>query len=160
MYPSELFFADRSSLVGVLDLRTGRLLYSYSGMTCTAHHLLPIPSPNAGGTGIGLASIASDATLRLHTTVSPPNEGAKGNPVGEGRKPKIVGMVGGVGIGNAVWRGWGTLEDEEVRADANGDQGESGDDEDGDGGVWEGMSEVEDESDLDDEEETPKRPKT
>ena len=135
---SELFFADRSSLVGALDLRTGRLLYSYPSITCTAHHLLPIPSPASG-----LATISSDATLRLHSTVPPRAEGMKGNAGGEGRKPKVLGMVGGVGVGNAVWRGFGEMPDElgERGVVFSGEEegGEMGDEE-----VWEEMSEVED----------------
>ncbi len=140
---SELFFADGSNLVGALDLRTGRLLYSYSTMTCTANHLLHIPEPEGRGTNIGLATISNDATLRLHSTVLPPAEGVKRNAIGEGKKPKIVGMVGGVGVGTALWHGWGHIPEEPQRAGA-GAEGEDREDGDEEEEAWEGMSEVED----------------
>jgi hypothetical protein len=97
-------------------------------------------------------------------------------------------MVGGVGVGGFVCRGWGEIAEEEVGAtggvagevkgkghgadggDDKEDEGDEGDEED-DEEVWEGMSEVEDEGALsgeddedeeesdEDEEEPPKRAK-
>lgn len=157
MSHSELYFADRSNLVGAVDLRTGRLLYSYSSMTSSAHHLLPLPRPEGGRSSVGLASIASDATMRLHTTVPPPPEGIKGNPIGEGKKPKIVGMVGGVGVGSALFRYWGEMAQSPIGIAGGGTDGE-GDDDDDDGKVWKGMSEVgDDETESEDERSFAKR---
>ena len=123
---------------------------------------------------LGLASISSDATLRIHSTIPPKISGQKGNNNnGNGRKAKIEGMVGGVGVGNAIWRGWGEME--EIKAlnaeDAmsgrggkggkGGKGGENGGDGDTDGEdeneddeeVWENMSQVEDEDEDESESE-------
>ena len=131
-------------------------------MTCSAHHLLPIPQPEGGGSHIGLASIASDATLRLHSTVPFPEDGTRGNPVREGKKPKIVGMVGAVGVGSAVFRGWGEMakgfhgtEDGYSEAEAGADE----EDVDGERGMWEAMSEVENDEDSEAEDVLVKRRK-
>ena len=146
VFRSELFFADRSSLVGALDLRTGRLLYTYSSMTCTAHHLLPIPPRESGSSKLGLlASISSDATMRLHSTVPPLVKRVKGNQIGQGVKPKVVNMVGGVGVGSFAWRGWGEVAGTARQDRVGGVEVENEEQEDGEE-VWEGMSEVEDET--------------
>lgn len=138
---SELFFADRTNQVGCLDLRTGKLLYSYSTVGATAHALLPLPASPAGsdGSNVGLASIWSDATLRLHSVREPRAESAKGNS--NGSKAEILGMLGGVGVGGFVFRGWGTMPVEERTGD--GDEAGKGDEEDEDEEVWEGMDDVE-----------------
>lgn len=67
-------------------------------------------------------------------------------------------MVGGVGLGAFVWRGWGSEDDgaeEKVQRRKlveNGDGDEE--DEDSDEEVWEGMGEIgDDESDEEDDEE-------
>lgn len=165
MTSSELFFADRSNFMGAIDLRTGKLLHSYGNTTASAHHLLCLPSdPSTSHSNsslpIGLTSISSDATLRLHSNLPSLDIGGKGNRVVEGKKPSVVGMVGGVGIGSFVWRGHGQVEEDEVVV--KGDQGKDVDGEDGSGeddededdrGVWEGMSEVEDEDEGSDSEE-------
>ncbi len=85
--------------------------------------------------------------MRLHTTVPRLAEGVKGNAIGEGEKPKVIGMVGGIGVGIAIWRGWGKIPDEPALKEADRADGENGDDEDGEDGFWEGMSEVDDDDD-------------
>ncbi|OWT41313.1 hypothetical protein C362_00779 [Cryptococcus neoformans Bt1] len=165
---NELFFSDRSNYLGALDLRTGKVLYSYSSLTATPHHLLPISSENSSPLlpstkRIGFASVSSDASLRLHTCTTPPPEDQKGNWGSNGKKGDIVGMVGGIGLGGAIFRGYGERQ-LEVRKDAKEDdvgEDESDDEEE----MWEGMDEVEDagegsdsdEDDNDSEEHAPKK---
>ncbi|ORY27216.1 hypothetical protein BCR39DRAFT_539048 [Naematelia encephala] len=169
----ELFFSDRSSFLGAIDLRTGRLLYSYPKLTSSAYHLLSIPSPPPSASTssaaisissqsnssviLGLASISSDATLRIHSTVPPLPEGVKGNAGGEKKKASVVGSVGGVGVGGFVFRRWGNVPDlVEVQGEGKTQaQGEEGEEEEDEGDVWDGMSEVleDGDSDLDSDEE-------
>jgi hypothetical protein len=157
---SEVFFSDRANLSGAMDLRTGRLLYSYPNLSCTPHHLLQLPgSDHKSELEIRLASVGSDASLRIHSNLPPKQPGDKGN-VGAGKKAKVEGMVGGVGIGSFVFTGFGTMEVPKVKkartGGEDGEEGEEDDDELDDEEVWEGMSEVEDEgSETEDEEEEP-----
>ncbi|RSH94000.1 hypothetical protein EHS25_006653 [Saitozyma podzolica] len=177
----ELFFSDRSNLLASLDLRTGKILYNIPS-TSTAHHLVSMPPPpsaassgsgsGSGSPGIpanlGLATISSDASLRVHSTTPPP-EGDSGNwrGNGNGKKGGTYGMVGGVGVGGFICSGWGEISEDEV-GESGGvagegrnkyEDGEDDEDEEGeedDEEVWEGMSEVEDQGALsgdDDEEE-------
>ncbi|WVQ78400.1 hypothetical protein IAT38_000486 [Cryptococcus sp. DSM 104549] len=170
----ELFFTDRSNLLASLDLRTGKVLYTYNAMTSTPHQLIsPPPHPSTPATPasrrIGLASLSSDASLRIHSTTTPPPEGVKGNWGAEGKRGEVVGMLGGVGLGEGVWRGWGEREVEvakEKKVDENGEEVEESEDEEE---VWEGMdavvdkgrdeSEDEDESGDESEEEVPQTKK-
>lgn len=153
---NELFYADRASLLAALDIRTGKMLYSIPS-TCTVHHLLSFPSTRESSTGhtsgrsIGLAGISSDATLRLYATTPVPQEGVKGNWGGEGKKGGVVGMVGGVGVGNFFWRGHG--EAAKVRSEKQeGEDSEDEDEEEEDEEMWEGMDAIgDDESDGDEE---------
>ncbi|KIR28878.1 hypothetical protein I307_02953 [Cryptococcus deuterogattii 99/473] len=165
---NELFFSDRSNYLGALDLRTGKVLYSYSSLTATPHHLLAISSETSSPLPprtkrIGFASISSDASIRLHTCTTPPPQDQKGNWASEGKKGDIVGMVGGIGLGGAIFRGYGERELEirkEVKEDGVGED-ESDDEEE----IWEGMDEVEDagegsgsdEGDYDSDEDAPKK---
>lgn len=150
---SELFFADRSSMLGALDLRSGRVLYTYSNLSATPHVLLSLPSssawhaasPDLRGPRFGLASLASDATIRLHATNPPPIENPKQNVT----KGAIVSHAGGVGLGDVLQMGPG---DEILHAAvATGDEGddEGVNDED----VWEKMEDVEEGSEDGSEEE-------
>ncbi|KAK6903060.1 hypothetical protein I203_108321 [Kwoniella mangroviensis CBS 8507] len=145
----ELFFSDQSNLLSSLDLRTGKPLYTYSQMACTPHHLLPIPlsateleAGNTGSRRAGLGSISSDATFRLHTSTTPPSDEQKGNFGGEGKKGEILKMVGGVGVGEGIWRGYG--ERTIVLPKVEKGEGEGDEEEVDDEQVWEEMSEVQD----------------
>lgn len=169
--PSEIFFSDRANFLGAMDLRTGRLLYSYPDVSCTTHHLLSLPAPpsstsassrsSAAAPVIRLATVASDAALRIHSTLPPKKEGEKGN-LGGGRKAKVAAMVGGVGIASFLFKGYGEIA-EPVREKKKKRQDDEEDDEDSEEGetddeeVWDEMSEVEDEGsdDEEDEEEVP-----
>ncbi|KAL7424169.1 hypothetical protein Q5752_001755 [Cryptotrichosporon argae] len=147
----ELFFADHSALLASLDLRTGRVLYNVPALTSTAHTLLPLPSPTpAFSPLLGLASVSSDATLRVHQTLAPPTEAGRGNGswTATGKKGTAVGMVGGVG-GGAVFVAFGEGRDE-VPDKATGAVGEDDEDE-GEGDVWEVMDEVADEGSEDED---------
>ena len=187
---SEVFFSDKSNFLGCADLRTGKLLYSYPSLTSSAHHLIYLPpslssssvptstrytrisrnEDTGGAEGEGyLASISPDATLRLHSTVPPRQQGQKGNP--EGGKAKVVGIAGGVGLGSFAFTGYGRLPDmmtevsgsrrvragrknggsEDEEADGSDTEEEDGED------VWDGLDAVEaadddgEEDDTDDE---------
>jgi hypothetical protein len=152
---SELFFSDRSGLLASLDLRTGKVAYTLP-VSSTPHHLLAIPREGRD-TKVGLGSISSDATFRLHATSGVERQGNRGDK--EKWTRGIVSVAGGVG-GQGVWRGWGEMEEEKPER-KEGEEGESGDEEEeGDEEeVWEEMSEVEDdgqeesEEDEDEEEE-------
>ena len=139
---SELFFSDRSGLLASLDLRTGKVAYTLP-VSSTPQYLLPIP---AGGrdTKVGLGSISSDATFRLHATSGVERTGNRGDK--EKWTRGIVSVAGGVG-GEGIWRGWGEMEEEKpekVRKEGEEDEDESEDEEVDEEEVWEEMSEVED----------------
>ena len=73
----------------------------------------------------------------------------------------MEGMVGGVGIANFLWTGFGSIEApivKKAKADDD-DEDDVEDEDDDDEEVWEGMSEVEDEgsSDSEGEEVAPKK---
>ncbi|KAJ9106338.1 hypothetical protein QFC21_001484 [Naganishia friedmannii] len=152
---NELFFVDASSQFGSLDVRTGRTLYTYSKQTATAHDVLSLPSAGFAASGgkerVGMLSLSSDATVRLHTVSAPPKE-AKGNvPRGE-----ILGMIGGVGIGKMAYVGTTDIPSEENEDGREGsdEDAASGDDEDGEENVWNDLEVVrgdEDESEDDSE---------
>lgn len=154
-----------------MDLRNGRVAYTLP-VSSTPQHLLPI-RPEGRDSKIGLASISSDATFRLHATSGVERQGNKGDK--EKWTRGIVGVVGGVG-GQGVWKGWGEIREEDVvgwepkekkekkkskkggEGDEEEDSEEDSEDEDVGEGVWDGMSEIEDqgeeESDEESEEET------
>ena len=99
-----------------------------------------------------MAGISSDAALRVYATTPTPAEGAKGNWGGEGKKGDVMTMVGGVGVGGFVWRGYGQVAKvkPEKKAGAEDDEDDSeGEEEE----VWDGMNEVGEGEDSDDEEE-------
>lgn len=154
---SELFFVDASSQFGSLDLRTGRTLYTFSKQTATAYDVLPLPSAGpVSNTGqrVGMLSLSSDATVRMHSISAPPKE-AKGNVT----KGEILGMIGGVGIGRMAYCGTTDIPRDEDEEGRESDE-EEDDDEGEEGGenVWndlpvvEGDDEDEEESSEDEEE--------
>lgn len=153
---NELFYADRSSLLAALDMRIGKMLYSIPS-TCTVHHLLSFPSieeqPTAitSGRRIGLAGISSDASLRVYATTPVPKESVKGNWGGEGKKGGVMSMVGGVGVGGFIWRGYGQVDKVKVEKKEGQEDDDDEDDEDAVEEVWDEMDEVEEGSDSDDE---------
>lgn len=168
---SELFYADASSILGSIDLRTGRTLYTYTlNSTSTTHSIATLPSsPSFSSTSsssftspkqLGLLSIGSDATMRFCSTTPPPEE-TKGNV----KKGEILGSVGAVGVGDVCFAGWEQVEqdeeeeeEEDLRNKRKGRKGGDEDDEDEeDEEVWDdlkvvGVKDVEDE-DEDSEEE-------
>lgn len=170
--PSQLdehtvFFADHSSLVGALDIRTGKLLYGVPGLAATAHHLASLPAGWSSGSQVtGLASISSDATLRV-VGVTPTPDVIKGN-WGNGKKASVMGSVGGVGVGTFVFTGYGSrVEEKPAKASKAGEEDEEEEDEDEDvdddeeDEMWENMGVQEDdgesESDEEDEDEQPSK---
>ncbi|WRT67266.1 uncharacterized protein IL334_004233 [Kwoniella shivajii] len=159
----ELFFSDHSNLLASLDLRTGKILYTYSSLTSTPNHIIPIPTLSTSEPAtrrLGLASISSDASFRLHTSTTPPAEDMKGNFGGDGKKGEVIKMVGGIGIGQGIFRGYSerniisTIE-KKVKG-----EGQDADDEDNEEEVWQGMDAIEDtgvessEEDLDSDSES------
>ena len=152
---SELFFVDASSQFGSLDVRTGRTLYTFSKQTATAYDVLPLPhaGPVSGaGQRVGMLSLSSDATVRMHSISAPPKE-AKGNvPRGE-----ILGMIGGVGIGRMAYCGMTDIPREEDEGRES-DEDSEDDGEDGEENVWDDLAvvqgdDLEEESESEDEEE-------
>lgn len=166
-----LFFADHSNLLGALDLRTGKLLYSVPGLAATAHSLLPLPKgadwnpPSIAREQVaGLATVSSDATLRVCGVTPAPSEPPKGN-WGSGKKASVMASVGGVGVGTFVFSGYGSGRDVVEKKEGEDEEGESDEEvgEDEEEEMWDGMGEVgegdesEDEDEESDEEEQPPR---
>lgn len=172
-----VFFSDHSNLVGALDVRTGKLLYSVPGLAATAHHLMSLPAgaewaaPSIARDQVaGLASVSSDATLRVCGITRAPEEPPKGN-WGTGKKASVMASVGGVGVGSFVFSGYGSGRDvvekkEKEEGQSDDEDEEVGEDEEEE--MWEGMGEVgagdeeeedddEDEDEESDEEEQPPR---
>ncbi|ORX40011.1 hypothetical protein BD324DRAFT_648625 [Kockovaella imperatae] len=157
----EVFFADRGNFVGCADLRTGKLMYSYPGLTSSAHHLVylngspvhPTSDDNSydevGHTlreGL-LASISPDATLRLLSTVPPREPASKGNP--QGGKAKVVGVAGGVGLGSFIYTGFKYRP--VVQEEGNEESERAGGSEEGDEDVWNDMDTADSDEDEDEE---------
>ena len=139
---SELFFSDRSGLLASLDLRTGKVAYTLP-VSSTPQYLLPI-SAEGRDTKVGLGSISSDATFRLHATSGVERTGNRGDK--EKWTRGIVSVAGGVG-GQGIWRGWGEMEEEKpekVRKEGEEGEDDSEDEEVDEEEVWGEMSEVED----------------
>ena len=159
---SELFFSDRAALTASLDLRVGKVLFTFSTAP-TTHHLVSVPTrPREAETGrrTAAASISSDATLRVYDATPPPIT-TGGKFVGEWKKGIVAGSVGGVGIGGFVVRGWTDLPDLKVAENGAGAEDQNGDEEENedDGDMWEGMDEIEDGEESSDEEDAEEQPK-
>lgn len=166
MEHSELFFADTSSFLGSMDLRTGKLLYAYAAQTSTPHVLFPLPtnptsSSSTSSTSasaftafkskseknrIGLITLSSDYTLRACSTTAPPVDKRRNVIKGD-----VVGMIGGVGSGSVGY--YGVMErDEGEDEEDEGEEGEFGVGSDEDEEVWDDMSVVRDDGEEEDEE--------
>lgn len=150
---SELFFADTSSLLGSMDLRTGKLLYAYPSQTSTVHSLLPLPTLSTYKPSrfdktkrdhVGLVSLSSDATLRACSTTAPPADSKKNVSRGE-----VLGMIGGVGSGGFGYYGsteMDELEEDEIEVvEVDGKDGVDGEDEEE---VWDDMAVVEEDEGM------------
>lgn len=92
-----------------------------------------------------MVSLASDATLRLHSVSAPPRE-AKHNVT----KGAILGGIPGIGLGNPVFGGYGNTRGE--RDDMSDVDSEDGDGEQG-GDVWDDMAVIDDVSEGSDDSE-------
>lgn len=164
-----VFFADHSSLVGALDVRTGKLLYGVPGLGSTASYLAALPqgagwaAPSTAPSQVaGLVSISSDATLRVVGVTPAPDSPPKGN-WGNGKKSVVLNSVGGVGVGTFVFAGFGSrVEERKEREKGEGGEEDEEDDEvddDEEEELWENMSVQEDdgeeESESEEEEEKP-----
>lgn len=143
---------DASSQFGSLDVRTGRTLYTFSKQTATAYDVLPLPTAgpvSSAGQRVGMLSLSSDATVRVHSISAPPKE-AKGNvPRGE-----ILGMIGGVGIGRMAYYGMTDIardEDEGRESDEDLDDEEG---EEGEENVWDDLAVVQGEDDEEEDSES------
>ncbi|GMK59575.1 hypothetical protein CspeluHIS016_0801810 [Cutaneotrichosporon spelunceum] len=158
-----VWFADHSNLLGALDLRTGKLLYSVPGLAATPHSLLSLPSgaewtpPNIAPEQVaGLATVSSDATLRVCGVTPAPTEAPKGN-WGSGKKASVMASVGGVGVGTFVFNGFGSGKDVVEKKEGEGEE-ESDEDlevgEDEEDEMWEGMGEVGEADDSGDDDES------
>ncbi|WWC69285.1 uncharacterized protein I206_103223 [Kwoniella pini CBS 10737] len=158
---NELFFSDHSNLLASLDLRIGKILYTYSNMTSTSLNLISIPlsinnnddddSYNKFERRIGLSSISSDSTFRIHTTTNPPNnikeKGNYNNNGQQGKKGEILKIVGGIGIGQGLFRGKGNrnlIIPKTSKKNEGDDEEEEIDEEE----IWKGMDEIKDQGKL------------
>ncbi|KDN51532.1 hypothetical protein RSAG8_00077, partial [Rhizoctonia solani AG-8 WAC10335] len=129
----ELFVSDNGSSLSSIDVRNGKICYSYKGMS------LGLPSAATSFTPISksyLASVSLDRVFRLHTVYSPP-------PQANAQQLKKGAVIGQEFLKSTpIAAAWDGFESQVTVAE--------GDEED----VWEGM-EVrgeEDESSEDDEE--------
>jgi ribosome biogenesis protein NSA1 len=131
---SELFVSDNGSNLSAIDVRNGKVCYSYKGMLAIeweSFQLLIIevglPSAAASFTPISkshLASVSLDRIFRLHSVFSPP---AQSNAQ-QLKKGELIGQefLKSTPIA-VVW------DEFEAEAAVNGDP------EDGDEDIWEGM---------------------
>ena len=147
-------------MLASLDLRNGKVAYTLP-VSSTPQYLLPI-SAEGRDTKVGLGSISSDATFRLHATSGVERTGNRGDK--EKWTRGIVSVAGGIG-GQGICRGWGEMEEEKpekVRKEGEEDGDESEDEDVDEEEVWGEMSEVEDhgeeESGSEDEEEEEEEP--
>ena len=158
---SELFFADTSSFLGSMDLRTGKLLYAYAAQTSTPHILFPLPSNPTSSSStssafaskskseknrIGLVTLSSDYTLRACSTTAPPADQRRNVAKGD-----VLGMIGGVGSGSVGY--YGVMErDEGEDEDDEAEEGEFGVGSDEDEEVWDDMDVVRDDGEEEEDE--------
>ncbi|RPD66026.1 hypothetical protein L226DRAFT_608942 [Lentinus tigrinus ALCF2SS1-7] len=68
-HDNEVFFADRCSTLGALDLRNGKTICTYKGISGAVTSVAPAQS--------FMASAAEDRFIRLHSTFGPPAEAGK-----------------------------------------------------------------------------------
>ncbi|KII88580.1 hypothetical protein PLICRDRAFT_629267 [Plicaturopsis crispa FD-325 SS-3] len=132
MSEHEVFVADHGCNLFALDLRTGRTIYGYKGISGAVTSIAPSPSL--------LASTALDRYARIHSTFAPPAK------VGEQqeRKGQVLEKVFMKSTPTVVvWDG----EENAIRVNSV----EEGEEEGGD--VWEGMENVGEDSDDEEEEE-------
>jgi len=126
----EVFVADHGCNLFALDLRNGRVIYGYKGLSGAVTSIAPSPSL--------LASTSQDRFLRLHSTFPPPEvAGQQQEQKGEVLDKLFTKTIPTV----VVW-------DRDVDTKSNeGTQGGNDDDDDEDGGdeVWDAMEEAEDE---------------
>ncbi|TBU50665.1 hypothetical protein BD309DRAFT_944433 [Dichomitus squalens] len=66
IYEYEVFVADRGSTLSALDLRNGRVIYTYKGISGAVTSVAPASSL--------MASASQDRYIRLHSTFGPPAE--------------------------------------------------------------------------------------
>lgn len=172
----EVFFSDLANTLGALDLRTGRPIYEVPGLAATTNWMTTIPHEMDMGAGkwgadtlpkysfAGLASVSSDATLRVCQTTPPPADApVKGNWNTSGnKKSAVIASVGGVGVGSCVFDGFGShteiiekKEKEKKVRDGDDDDDDITDeevDDDEEEELWEGMGEAPEGSDEEDDE--------
>jgi len=118
----ELFISDHGTNLLSLDLRNGRVVYGYKGLSGAVTSIAPSP-------GI-LASTANDRYARIHSTFSPPmKEGHNLDHKGENLEKIYVASVPTVVI-------WDSASGDAKRASPPPDER---DDE-----IWNGMEQIED----------------
>lgn len=131
-----------------MDIRTGKSLYQLPS-TCTVSTLASFEALDMeGGREVKLGSISSDCTLRVYSTAGIPEEGGKWK--GEGKKGRVEGMVGGIGVGEFCFLGHGEMDisiegnkgDEKVNGEEAEDEEEEAED------VWDEMVEIGDAEEM------------
>ena len=151
--PEQLVVADEGNYLGVVDLKTGREVYAYANLPTSGLQLLPIPpdplfaDTKAVEYGSPFASLSSDWTIRIHSTLS----SVHGNRKQAKSKPKVEGMVGGIGGESIVFTGYSDMPSQKNVAGEDGADGEDG--EESDEEVWDGMEEFDDDAEDDDDDE-------
>ncbi|KAA1469473.1 hypothetical protein DENSPDRAFT_878950 [Dentipellis sp. KUC8613] len=128
----ELFVADQGCNLHALDLRNGRVAYGYKGLSGAITSIAASPTV--------LASSALDRYLRVHSRFPPPeNPNDQQEQKGEVLEKVFVNSVPTVIV-------WDKGQEESTQNDAEGEGEEESDDED----VWEGMQNVDDDSEEED----------
>ncbi|CAK5277717.1 unnamed protein product [Mycena citricolor] len=123
---NEIFVGDHGCNLASVDLRNGRILYSYKGMSGAVTSVAVAPSL--------LVSSALDRYCRIHTTAPPPtqpgqNQETKGSVVDKVFLPSIPTVVA-----------WNGISDGPLSPGSETEHAEEDD-------VWDGMQDVEDSAD-------------
>ncbi|TFY66144.1 hypothetical protein EVG20_g4943 [Dentipellis fragilis] len=127
----ELFIADQGCNLHALDLRTGRVMYGYKGLSGAVTSIAASPTV--------LASSALDRYLRVHSRYPPPEDpNDQQEQKGEVLEKIFVKSIPTVII-------WDKSQEHSKQKDVEGEGEEESDDED----VWEGMQNVDDDSEED-----------
>jgi len=125
LHEHELFLASSQSTVSCLDLRNGRLLYSYKGISGAVNSLAP--------SGSHIVSTSLDRLVRLHSTSPPPQEA--GGAREDTSKPAVLDKLFWKFTPTVVcWDG-----EMEVEGHGNDKEGNRGSDEDDDEEMWNEM---------------------
>ncbi|KAF9069690.1 hypothetical protein BDP27DRAFT_1325203 [Rhodocollybia butyracea] len=126
--PHEAFVSDSGSNLYAVDLRNGRISYSYKGLAGTVTSIAPSPK--------SMVSVAQDRYCRIHSTFPPPDQPHQQQE----HKGEVLENFFTKSIPTAVvWDG---------NSSCVNISSESKESDEEDNGVWDGMEEIDDDESL------------